>query len=133
MEVPYLRGMSLRQAEISLQESGLRLGSAHYVSGIDAPAGAVIGTHPEARVLVERGRVVDVDISSGAAQSPDRMPSLIGFSLSQARDQIEALHLTVGEITQRADAKNLPQTVLSQIPPPGAPLKGEPVDLVVSQ
>ena len=92
----------------------------------------MIGTHPTAKAMVERGRYVEVDISSGANPVATQMPSLLGRSLSQARNQIEALHLTVGTVTERADSKSLPQTVLSQNPLPGAPLKGEPVDLVVS-
>ena len=54
-------------------------------------------------------------------------------SLAQARGQIESLHLSMGQISFHPDPKSLPQTVLSQTPEPGAALKGEPVDLVVSQ
>lgn len=129
--VPSLRGMSLRQAEISLQQSGLRLGSPHYVAS-DAPAGAVTGTHPGAGTTVERGHAVEVEVSSGAEQAVTQMPSLIGLSVTQARAQIEALHLRVGEISHRTDSKSLPGTVLTQNPSEGAKLKGEPVDLVVS-
>ena len=132
VEVPALRGMSRRQAEISLQENGLRLGGVNYLSSADAPAGAVIGTHPDAKTLVERGRAVEVDVSSGVNPSETQMPSLLGLSLSQARNRVEALQLAVGTVTERPDSKSLPQTVLSQYPPPGAPLKGGPVDLVVS-
>ena len=132
VEVPVLRGMSQRQAEISLQERGLRLGGVHYLSTADVPAGAVVGTHPAAKAMVERGRWVEVDVSSGINPAATQMPSLAGLSLSQARNQIEALHLTVGTVTERPDSNSLPQTVLSQNPLPGAPLKGEPVDLVVS-
>ena len=133
VEVPSLRGMSRRQAEISLQQAGLRLGGTQFVFSAEAPAGAVIGSHPPAQTKVERGRIVSLEVSTGANPSETHMPSLIGLSLSQAHNQIEALHFTLGEISQRADPKSLPQTVLSQNPPPGALLKGEPVDLVVSQ
>jgi beta-lactam-binding protein with PASTA domain len=66
IEVPALRGMSLRAAEISLQDAGLQLGSENYVSNSDAPAGAVIGSRPGAKTMVEKGHVVDLDVSGTA-------------------------------------------------------------------
>jgi len=133
LEVPLLRGLSLRQAEISLQQAGLRVGGGHQLASPDAPSGAVLGSSPAAKTVVERGRYVSVDVSSGADTASRSIPSLLGLSLSQARNQLQAMGIPVGEVIQRPDAGSLPQTVLSQTPAPGTPVKGDPVDLVVSE
>jgi serine/threonine-protein kinase len=68
VELPPLRGMSLRQAEISLQQLGLKLGRVRPVRGSPVPPGAVIGSRPKAGALLEKGRVVDLDISSDGSE-----------------------------------------------------------------
>jgi serine/threonine-protein kinase len=68
VEMPPLRGMSLRQAEISLQQLGLKLGRVRPVRGSPVPPGAVIGSRPKAGALLEKGRVVDLDISSDGSE-----------------------------------------------------------------
>jgi beta-lactam-binding protein with PASTA domain len=77
IEVPALRGMSLREAEISLQNAGLQLGGENYVSNSDIPAGAVIGSSPGARTIVEKGHVVNLDVS-GTAPATDSAGSPVG-------------------------------------------------------
>jgi beta-lactam-binding protein with PASTA domain len=70
VEMPALRGLSLRQAEISLGQSGLKLGQVRQVRSASVPANAVIGTHPGAGSPLEQGRSVDVDVSSGSGEKP---------------------------------------------------------------
>ena len=133
VEMPRLRGMSLRQAEISLQQAGLALGRVRYVRGASLPPGAVIGTRPGPGTLLEKGREVDVDLSSDGSEKSQRMPTLTGLSLTQAKRRIAALGLTLGKVQSKPHGKSLPHTVLSQKPEPGAELKGQKVDLVVSK
>jgi len=133
VEMPSLRGMSLRQAEITLQQAGLRLGQVRYVRSAAVPAGAALGSHPAPGAVLDKDRPVDVDISSGTEEAALKMPSLLGLSLAQAKKQIEALELKLGKVLQQADKKSLPQTVLSQTPAPGTALNGASVELVVSK
>jgi serine/threonine-protein kinase len=133
LEAPVLRGMSLRQAQISLEQSGLALGQVRYLRSPTVPTGAVLGSRPAAGTVMVRGQTVEVDISLGSDDRPTRMPTLVGLSLTQARTQLDALRLQIGEIRTGSGGKNRTRTVLSQNPPAGAPLKGEKIDLVVSE
>lgn len=133
VEVPVLRGLSLRQAEISLQQAGLALGRVRRVRHGSVPSGAVIGTSPPAHTTTEKGREVHIDLSDGGEAVGAGMPKLLGLSLSQAKAQVKKLNLPLGKITYKKDMKSVPNTVLSQTPAAGAGLKGQVVDLVLSK
>lgn len=133
VEVPALRGLSLRQAEISLQQAGLSLGRVRRIRSGSVPAGAVIGTSPPAKTTTEKGREVHIDLSEGTEAVSASMPSLLGMTLGQAREKVKKLNLSVGKITYKKDMKSLPNTILSQNPPAGTGLKGQAVDLVLSK
>jgi serine/threonine-protein kinase len=133
VQVPALRGLSLRQAEISLQQAGLEMGRVRRIRHTAVPAGAVIGTNPPARTTTDKGRKVDIDLSEGAEAVPASMPSLKGQSLAQAKEQVRKLGLTLGRIGYKKDKKSLPNSVLSQTPPAGTALRGQTVDLILSK
>lgn len=133
VQVPVLRGLSLRQAEISLQQAGLQVGRIRRVRHGAVPSGAVIGTSPPAHTTTEKGRNVDIDLSEGADAVSAGMPSLLGMSLGQAKVQVKKLNLSLGKIGYKKDMKSLPNTVLSQTPAAGTSLRGQTVDLVLSK
>ncbi len=133
VELPALRGLSMRQAEITLQQLGLKVGRVREIRNTTIPAGAVIGTSPGKGANLEKGREVNIELSQGTEAAPTGMPSLQGQPLSRAKERIKDLGLRLGKVVYKKDPKNLPGTVLSQSPPAGADYKGHAVDLVVSK
>lgn len=133
VEVPALRGLSVRQAEISLQQAGLTMGKVVEVLHAQIPAGAVIGTVPASGAKVETGRKVAVHVSAGIRATPSTMPALRGMSLTQAKEKIESLGLKLGRVVEKSESRSLPKTVLDQSPAAGSPLKGQAVDLTISK
>ncbi|MDQ3003314.1 MAG: PASTA domain-containing protein [Fibrobacterota bacterium] len=133
VELPSLRGLSLRQAEITLQQLGLKVGRVREVRNTAIPSGAVIGTSPGANATLEKGREVDIELSQGTDARPAGMPSLVGMSLIQAKEQVKKLGLGLGKISYKKDMRSLPNTVLTQSPSAGGDFKGRSVDLVVSK
>jgi hypothetical protein len=133
VELPPLRGLSLRQAEITLQQLGLKVGRVREVRNSLIPSGAVIGTSPGAKATLEKGREVNIELSQGTEAAPSGMPSLVGMSLGQAKQEIKKLDLNLGKITYKKEAHSLPNTVLSQTPAAGGDFQGRKVDLVVSK
>lgn len=133
VEVPVLRGLSLRQAEISLQQAGLALGRIRRVRHGSVPSGAVIGTSPPAHTITEKDREVHIDLSDGGESASSGIPSLLGLSLTQAKAQVKKLNLSLGKITFKKEMKSLPNTVLGQTPSAGTGLNGQVVDLVLSK
>ncbi len=133
VDVPQLRGLSMRQGEITLQQAGLKVGRIDEVLHANIPSGAIIGTVPPAGAKVETGRLVRIQISMGGRAVPTTLPSLKGLSLSQAKEKLADLGLSLGKTTSRKEARSLPNTVLEQDPPAGSPLKGQKVDLILSK
>jgi eukaryotic-like serine/threonine-protein kinase len=133
VELPVLRGLSLRQAEITLQQLGLKMGRVRSVRHGNIPSGAVIGTAPPAHTTLEKGRAVDIDLSEGKDAVSESMPSLLGLSLSQAKQQVKKLDLDLGSVVYKKDKKSLPGTVLSQSPAAGGTLRDQKVELVISK
>lgn len=133
LTVPVLRGLSLRQAEITLQQLGLKMGRVREVRMSNIPAGAVIGSFPKANATVEKGRSVDIEISQENAPAPSGMPNLTGLTLAQAKDQVRSLGLEVGVIKVKSDPRNLPNTILAQNPLVGESYVGKVVNLVISK
>ncbi len=133
VELPALRGLSLRQAEITLQQLGLKMGRVREIRGSNIPVGAVIGTIPKANSVLGKGHVVEIELSQGADALSPTMPKVVGLTLAEAKDVLKNQGLSMGKITQEKEKKTLPGTVLSQIPAAGAAKNGKPVDLVVSK
>ncbi len=82
--VPALRGMSLSEAEVSLRNAGLKVGNENYIPGSDAPAGAVLGSHPGAKTTVEKDHAVDLDVSGKAPAAPPTTASGEGNQVAPA-------------------------------------------------
>ncbi len=133
VELVTLRGMSLRQAEITLQQSDLQLGKVRYVHSGTVPAGAVIGSSPGPGTLLAKNHVVNLEISGDAETLSPNIPKWMGMSLAKVKQDLEMRHWVLGKVTFKTDANSLPQTVLSQKPEPGVAMRGDTVELVVSK
>lgn len=133
VELPALRGLSMCQAEITLQQLGLKVGRVREVRNTAIPAGAVIGTNPPKGSTLEKGREINIELSQGTEAAPKGMPSLLGESLGRAKEHIKDLGLRVGKIAYKKERKSLPGTVLTQSPAAGAEYQGRSVDLVISK
>lgn len=70
VEVPDVVGLSQQEAQKRLAEEGLELGSRDEAPSDTVAEGGVIAQDPAARTRVNRGRAVNVVISTGPAQEP---------------------------------------------------------------
>jgi serine/threonine-protein kinase len=132
--VPVLKGNSVRQAEISLQQAGLKMGEIKYVAMQDIPMGVVFKSIPDADKVVEVNSSVDIHVSAGRKMVFDKVSSLVGMSLARAKAWISSAGMKLGNVAYKTDKDKLPDTVLEQEPAPGSPVDaGKPVNLVVSK
>jgi serine/threonine-protein kinase len=125
--VPDLRGVSQRQAEISLQRLELLLGSKIEGAHSEIPKGVVIRSEPEAGKRVRIGSRVNIVISSGKSSGKTLLLNLRGMSLERAKAVIDSLGFAVGEITTIQAEDKLPNTVLEMTPKPGEYLESESI------
>jgi serine/threonine-protein kinase len=70
VEVPGVVGLPQDEAQKRLAEVGLKLGSQDEAPSDTVAAGAVIEQDPAAKTQVNRGRTVNVVISTGSLQEP---------------------------------------------------------------
>jgi serine/threonine-protein kinase len=134
VSVPDLRGVSPRQAEISLQRLELLLGSKIEGAHSAIPRGVVIRTEPESGKKVRIGSRVDIIISSGNSSGKILLPNLREMSLHRATAVIDSLGFRLGGIITIQVEDKLPNTVLELNPKPGEYLEtGTAIDLTVAE
>ncbi len=132
VQVPDLRGMTLRQARLQLENANLSVGriSRIYV-GESRPQ--VRATRPRANTETAAGNAVDVLLAVGENAKPYLMPNLQGRALDEVRPLITGRGFRVGRLTYRSTKGVYPGTILEHYPPSGSLiLRGESIDLVAA-
>jgi serine/threonine-protein kinase len=131
LKVPSLQGLTAAQAGRRLEQWGLKMALGDSLHHDSIPAGAVVDQAPAAGLRVKQGRRVTVHLSKGARYY--QVPRIRQVSLREARLQLEANQLQVGNILY-VSSSTLPEgAVIDQSPPPGTLLpRGSRVDLRVS-
>jgi serine/threonine-protein kinase len=130
VEVPNVTGISQDEALRRLQDEGFVVRTSFEPSET-VEAGNVIRTVPTFGTMVEEGSTIDLFVSSGPQEVP--VPPVVGETLDEARRLITEAGLTVGQVTERADATFAEGIVISQDPSQGVRVGTDaPVNLVVS-
>jgi len=131
--LPSLSGLSLRQAEITLQRENFRLGRVLKIrrQGVTQPV--VAYQNPVAGTDLYKGAVVNLVLAEPAAAELLRMPDLRGVPLFQARQAISDAGFILAPVTFERSSRSAPNHVLSQRPGAGERIsKGERLELVAS-
>jgi beta-lactam-binding protein with PASTA domain len=131
--LPHLAGLSLRQAEITLQRENFRLGRVLKIrrQGVTEPV--VAYQNPVAGTDLYKGAVVNLVMAEPAAAELLRMPDLRGMPLFKAQQAISDAGFILAPVTYERNSRSTPNLVLSQHPPAGERIrKGERLELVAS-
>jgi len=131
--VPQLAGLTLRQAEITLQRENFRLGRVLRIrrTGVSQPV--VDFQSPDAGTELYKGAIVDLVIAEPAAMDMLRMPDLRGMPLYQARQVISGAGFVLGPVTFERSRDTDPNLILEQTPRAGTRVrKGDQLELVAS-
>jgi serine/threonine-protein kinase len=132
-QVPDLRGLSRRQAEITLQRESFRLGRLLRLRKQEVTVPTVLYQYPPAGVVLRKGRAVSLVVAEPALPPIFRMPTLIGLSLFAARDQIAAAGCVTAPVVYERRRRVPVNTILGQNPPPGERVrKGARIELVAT-
>ncbi len=131
--VPNLQGVSLRQAKLLLQRSGLELGQISWLYTEDFPDNVVISSAPGYKAEVQQGEIIDLLVSQGSVPQKAIVPDFMGQSLEGAVLLARDAGLRIGKIDYRLEESLLPETVLEQSLKPGEDVARDTViDLLVS-
>jgi beta-lactam-binding protein with PASTA domain len=134
VDVPSVRGRTLRDATFLLERTGLRLGDVSHAASAEYPLNTIIeqGYAPGAKARKEAR--VDVTVSLGPVALSIAVPDLIGKTLTEAKKLLEGAGITLGNITYIPSPNLLPNTVIEQFPHAGELVEAkQAIDLVVVQ
>ncbi|MBN1448202.1 MAG: PASTA domain-containing protein [Bacteroidetes bacterium] len=130
--MPNLRGRSLRDARITLEQMELRLSMIHYEAS-DLPAETIVSQNVPAGKRVTRNTGIEITVSGGTDIEVE-IPYVIGLNLDEAQQKLLESGLRVGTISYRENSAWVPSTVMQQSPTAGDPAApNTPVDLVVTR
>jgi len=133
LDVPRLRGFSVRQAELILGEAGFAIGGRAPAQDPDVPVGTVAGTIPSAGARLPRESVVNLLVNESEPEWA-WCPNLVGKNIEEARTILRERGLMLGRVERQLDSRLLPGTVVSQSISPGGEVRvGTEIGLVISR
>jgi beta-lactam-binding protein with PASTA domain len=134
IDVPRLRGYTVRQAELIIAQVGLIVGGHGSEADDSIPSGTVVRTIPRAGTSLPKGSVINILVNDRTRSNITWCPNLVGLNIEEARDILRERSLLVGSISREYDPTLLPGTIISQSSSPGEELAlGSEIDLVISR
>ncbi len=134
VDVPNLRGKSIREAVFNLERCGLKLGSISYEPSEDIFPNTIIrqGIQPNKKVAI--GSQIDLIVSQGRSTDMRSVPDVSSKTLTEAEKMLTNRGFRIGKITYQINLELLPNTILEQYPRAGILMQlGTVVDLIVAQ
>ena len=129
--VPNVTNLSLRNAQIQLQNYGLEVGSISYESS--RFKNAVLRQSIDEGVSVDKGATIDLVVSDGLGDKIVDVPEIVGLRLPDAQFKLREAGLRVGEIRFQPVKDIVPNTVLDYTPKVTSLVEGESLTLVISE
>lgn len=129
VEVPDVIEMPFQEAKQALERRDLRVQRQVGRYNPNVGQNVVVDQTPRPDQAVKPGRRVYLTVNSGEVPTVE-MPDLSGLSVREARNQLVARGLKVGEVQPDSLPSPYPNTITQQTPEPGDSLKvGSTVDL----
>lgn len=129
--VPKVVDLSLRNAEIQLQNYGLSVGTRSYESA--RFKNVVLRQSLPAGITVEKGTVVDLVVSDGLGDQIIRVPEIRGLRLPEAQLKLRQAGFSVEEVRFRPTKDVVPNTVLDFSPDQEMLREGASLTLIISE
>lgn len=130
--VPSVYGKTYEDAQSTLRARGLP--ATRTTKNSDSvEEGTVIGSDPEAGAEVPVGSTVTVIVSSGPANTKQKVPDLTGMTQSAAQKMLESYGLALGDVSQE-ESDSPAGTVISQTVQEGTEVaKGTRVGITIAK
>lgn len=131
-KMPSLVGLPLTDAKQRLESAKLAFGKVSEDTSADVKAGSVIAQSIAEGGETRAGTSVDLVVSKGVATIA--VPSVVGRSLTRAKEELQKAGFAVGNLKSRSDDDRSDGLILEQTPAANqqAP-KGSAVDLVINR
>ena len=133
IEVPDLKGKSLREVRLLLSERKLLLGKVTYTEAEPDKPEQVLTQKPGAGEAVRRSTAVDVKVNKGAGVATIAVPNWKGERISDVAARLEKAGLVMGGLVWSVNDEAPRGQVLGQAPPESSEVTpGSPVEFEVS-
>jgi beta-lactam-binding protein with PASTA domain len=130
-KIPTVTGLSVVEANKRLEDKGYKIQVAQPVAHATVPEGQIISQTPAADTPAEKGKVVAVQVSSGAGEVT--VPKVMGLSIPNAKTALEKLGLEA-QVRWVSLAETPTFIVLNQKPKPNEKVKpGTKIEVVANQ
>ena len=96
--IPDLIGMSLRSAELALNQNGLAVDTVYKEYNSDVPSGNVTWQYPKGGDLLNRGMGIHMTISLGVPPNFFQVPNVFGLSKKKAERDLQKAGFKIGKI-----------------------------------
>jgi serine/threonine-protein kinase len=118
VRIPDLIGKTEIEAELALEEVGLKLGEKLTGSNPNQIEGTVIKQLPEKNAQIQRGASVTITINRIISGNLIQVPNFIGRSLTDIRAELSALGLSFNKAVSAPDNIYPEGTITNQDPAP---------------
>ncbi len=133
VRMPDLRGLSLDQGRVLLEENGFCTGTTSFSYSPELPKDKILAHTPQPGTLLQKDECVALLVSRGNRPETYKMPDLKGLPIEEAILSIEKLRLKPGDVQRVFQNDLTPETVVNQEPTAGYFVsEGTLVDLVVN-
>lgn len=134
VDVPNLKGKSLREASFNLERYGLRIGLISYEPSDQIFANTIIRQLVSPNSKVPSGSRIDIVVSQGRSTDMRPVPDILAHTLSEAEKILIEKGFRIGKVSYQVNLDLLPSTILEQSPRAGELMQlGTMIDLVVAQ
>ncbi len=113
---PNLKGLSIRQARLIIEENGLSLNKLSSTYSENVKKNEIISQFPSPGTMITRGEFVNLLVSTGIRLNAYKMPDIKGQSLGEAIALIESFNLSLGEIKFFFIEDKPKNTIIDQMP-----------------
>jgi serine/threonine protein kinase len=118
VKVPNLYGKKKFEAQLALEEVGLKLGDVVKAYQEGAPDGTVIKQSPEVNTQIEKDANVSITINTQETGNMINVPNFIGRPLEEVRAELSSLGLIFNGATNQASDLYAEGIILDQNPVP---------------
>jgi beta-lactam-binding protein with PASTA domain len=134
VDVPNLKGKSVREAVFNLEKFNLRLGTISYEPSEDIFANTIIRQEILPGAKIRGGNSINVIVSQGRSTDKHPVPDVSLKTQNEAEKILTDSGFRIGKITYQTNGDILPNTILEQYPRAGELLQlGQYIDLIIVQ
>ena len=133
LKVPEIKGLDLRNANISLKQNKLNLGRLTYIYSSTTAKDIILSQEPKAETFTNQGDNINLLISKGPKPFWFLMPDFKHQTLETVNEKLSYLDMPLTEIKRQLDDTLPAGTILDQKPQANLRVKPQtPVGLVIS-